>query len=98
MNSRHSEKSVCSGAVIEELKVARVLGHAWLCCPDASLEKLSLLLKATVENRLIVKCWLVEHYLVRNKIILASTDLEDHLSHIYCSRAQLPSLFLISKE
>lgn len=54
MNSRHSEKSVCSGAVIEELKVARVLGHAWLCCPDASLEeKLSLLLKATVENRYI---------------------------------------------
>lgn len=52
MNSRHLEKSVCSGTVIEELKVARALGHAWLCCPDAGLkEKLSLLLKATVESR-----------------------------------------------
>lgn len=52
MNSRHLEKSVCSGMMIEELKAARALGYAWFCCPDASLEeKLSLLLKATVESR-----------------------------------------------
>lgn len=52
MNSRHLEKSVCSGTVIEELKAARALGHAWLCCPNAILEeKLSLLLKATEESK-----------------------------------------------
>lgn len=63
--------------------------RSWVCCwkPLWRVDKL------------IVKCWVLGHYLLRNKNTLAAMVWKiTSAIHSYWHRALLPALFLISKE